>query len=350
MRADLIPPRTPARGVSLVELMIGLVIGLLVSLAALSSLKIFSAGQRQSAVAGGGVTSAVSALGAIKSDIAAAGLGFFDGKLPLCDRLNLSLGASAVVDGTAFGPLRVQRTLDKDQLDVFYGTDVAAGSNLPLAAATDGSNSQTLSTLPTAVGRTVLLAPATTGLCTVRSVTAVTAGTVDTPQVLAYGNAGAHNQAAFTNAPVYAARARVTQLGTLVWHRYRINNGNLVLEQPLLGSSAVLVRNVIGLHIEYGVSAVGGSTLANWQSAADAGWGSLTAANIGQVRALRLGLLVRSPQREKPDASGQCLASATKPTLFGTVIEPDVADWQCFRFRSATLVVPLRNLVWGQLP
>jgi len=350
MRADHPTPRRPARGVSLVELMIGLVIGLLVSLAALSSLRIFNNSQRQGAVAGSGMLNAVSALGAIKNDVAVAGLGFFDGRLPLCDRLNLSVGASPVVNGTAFAPLRITRTLGNDQLDVFYGTDVAAGSNLPLHAATDGSNSQTLSTLPAIAGQAVLLAPSTTGLCTVRSVTAVTAGTVDTPQLLAYANAGTHNQAVFTTAPAYDAKARVTLLGALVWHRYRLDAGNLVLEQPLLGTTAVLVRNVIGLRAEYGVSTAGGSTLENWQNAGDAGWGSLTAANIGQVRALRLGLLVRSPQREKPEPGGQCQTTAAKPTLFGATVEPDVSDWGCFRFRSATLVVPLRNLVWGQVP
>jgi hypothetical protein len=31
-------------------------------------------------------------------------------------------------------------------------------------------------------------------------------------------------------------------------------------------------------------------------------------------------------------------------------VEPDVTDWRCFRFRNSTLVVPLRNLVWGQVP
>ena len=49
-------------------------------------------------------------------------------------------------------------------------------------------------------------------------------------------------------------------------------------------------------------------------------------------------------------ASGNCTASSAKPRLFGEEIEPDVTDWRCFRYRSSTLVVPLRNLVWGQVP
>lgn len=353
MRADRHPQgvlRPPVRGFSLVELMIGLVIGLLVSLAALSSLRIFTNEQRQGTVSGAGVLNAAAALGAIKNDVAAVGLGFFDGRRPLCDRLNLSFGTSALFNSAAFAPLSITRTLGNDQIDVFYASDVAAGVALPISTASNGGEISVVSILPAAVGQAVLLAPAGTGLCTVRSVTAVVPGTVDTPQVLTFGVAGEHNQAAFNTAPAYAAQARATLLGQMLWHRYRLVDGNLVLEQPLSGTSAVLVRNVIALRAEYGVSASGGTTLQDWQDPADAGWGSLTNANIGRVRALRLGLVTRIPQREKADSNGQCVASEAKPKLFDVEVEPDVSDWRCFRFRNSTLVVPLRNLVWGQVP
>ena len=350
MRADHPLRRAGTRGFSLVELMIGLVIGLLVSLAALSSLRIFTNEQRQGTVSGAGVLNAAAALGAIKNDVAAVGLGFFDGRRPLCDRLNLSFGTSALFNSASFAPLSITRTLGNDQIDVFYASDVSAGVSLPISTASNGSQINVESILPVSVGQTVLLTPASTGLCTVRSVTATVAGTVDTPQIVSFGAAGQHNQANFNTAPAYAARARATLLGQLQWHRYRLVDGNLVLEQPLNGTTAVLVRNVIALRAEYGVSASGGTTLQDWQDPTDAGWGSLTSANIGRVRALRLGVVTRVAQREKADSSGNCTASAAKPKLFEVEVEPDVSDWRCFRFRNSTLVVPLRNLVWGQVP
>jgi type IV pilus assembly protein PilW len=72
-----------------------------------------------------------------------------------------------------------------------------------------------------------------------------------------------------------------------------------------------------------------------------------TAANLPRVRAMRMGIVTRSPQREKPDASGNCEASLAKPRLFDVEIDPDVTDWQCYRYRVSTVVVPLRNLVLG---
>ena len=65
------------------------------------------------------------------------------------------------------------------------------------------------------------------------------------------------------------------------------------------------------------------------------------------VRAIRMGVVTRSPQREKPNAGGDCEASLDKPQLFGVEVEPDVADWQCWRYRVSTVVVPMRNLVLG---
>jgi type IV pilus assembly protein PilW len=71
---------------------------------------------------------------------------------------------------------------------------------------------------------------------------------------------------------------------------------------------------------------------------------------LPRVRALRIGMVTRSPQREKPNAAGNCEASTAKPQLFGAEVEPDVSDWACYRYRTAIVVVPLRNLVMGVTP
>jgi type IV pilus assembly protein PilW len=200
-----------------------------------------------------------------------------------------------------------------------------------------------------------MLAPATPGdPCVVRTVTANTPAAGEVRQQLAFANtpAGMHNQVAFSTNPTYSDRARVTLLGDLRWSRYERSGTDLVLSQPLGGGSAVLLRNVIGFRAQYGVAAnvAGSTTLENWQDATGGDFGTLTAAALPRVRALRVGIVTRSPQREKPDASGNCVASSAKPVLFGVTVEPDVADWQCFRYRTAVAVVPLRNLVYGMTP
>lgn len=342
-------PRHHQRGLSIIELMVGLVVALLVGLAAGGSAMMFTASQRQAMGAGGAGIGAGSAMAALKNDAALAGLGFFGDSTYLCETLALSVGATVHRDGAAFTPIGITAGADGDTIDVFYGERVESGANVLLNAASDGTTADVMSLLPVSVGQAVLLAPATAGgTCLVRTVTAVTPSSDEAAQSIAFAAEGKYNQGDFTVDPSFAERDRITLLGELSWNRYRRVGNTLVLERPLTGASAVLARDVIGLRAQYGIAAAaaGSTTLEGWQDA-DGGFATLDAATLPRVRALRMGIVTRSQQREKPNAAGDCEASLAKPQLFGTEIEPDVDDWQCYRYRVSTVVVPLRNLVLG---
>ncbi|MDP1532581.1 MAG: prepilin-type N-terminal cleavage/methylation domain-containing protein, partial [Rubrivivax sp.] len=187
------------RGLSIIELMVGIVVSLLVALAAAGSATVFTASQRQGMGSGGAMVNAGTALAALKNDASAAGLGFFGDSRYLCSRLNLSLGASMVTDGSAFAPVRITTEAGGDRVDVVYATQVASGTNVLLAAATAGGSAALKSLLPAQLGDAVLLAPPTPGdPCVVRSVTAITPSTPTSPQLLNFDGPGQHNQVLFT--------------------------------------------------------------------------------------------------------------------------------------------------------
>lgn len=354
------------RGVSIVELMVGMVIALLVGLVASSSALLFTSSQRQGISTAGASVRTSSALASIKEDIAQAGLGFFGDTTYMCQSLNFSVGG-ADHSSAAFSPLRVTRAGDFDQIDIIYADQVAGGASV-LAKTITGISSVELETyLPADAanpGQAVLLSPTVAsgpGPCTVRSITGVAAFTADTPQTLTFGAAAAgnrHNQVIFAPAPAYAAKSRVTLLGNLEWRRYRVVGGDLVMERPLVpgDTPAVLVRNVVALRTQYGiVAAAGGSTtFTGWQNPDAPGWGPLLAVNVNRLRALRIGVLTRSEQPEKPDKdSGVCEASATAPQLLGTdvvVADTGAISWKCFRYPASTVIVPLRNWAMGMRP
>ena len=351
----------PQRGLSIIEMMVSIVVALLVSLAAVSTAIAFLASQRQGISATGSTINAASVMAALKDDLAVAGLGFFGDSTYLCNTLNFSRGATRHFDGTAFSPLQVTRTAQGDTIDVVFGSRVESGANVRLRAASDGTLSALESFLPVAVNEAVLLAPAVPGNlrpCLVRTVTAITPSTPNSAQILTFANAGLHNAAAFTNSPPFDDQGRVTQLGVLNWNRYRVdNNGNLLLERPLEGTTAIIARNVISFRLQYGVSAAaaGSTTLENWVDPIDNGadtFAAIDATTLPRIRALRIGLIVRSPQPDKErDANGNCTASdvANPPTLWGLPPENLAnADWPCWRYRTSTVVVPMRNLVLGQ--
>jgi type IV pilus assembly protein PilW len=341
-----------ARGLSLIELLVGIVVALLVSLTATSGAMLFTAAQRQGVGVGSTLINSTTALNALRDDVAAAGLGFFGDSQFLCQKLNLSVDTTVLVDGASFTPVSITSEAAGDRIDVIYATDVAAGANVLLSAAADAASAPLRSLLPVSVGQAVLLAPATPGEpCVVRTVTTNTAAGADTPQTIQYANVSTarFNRAAFTTNPTYPDRGRVTLLGDLRWSRYRRVGTDLTLERPLGGGSVVLARNVIAFRAEYGLADAGTTALAGWQAASGA-FATLTPANLPRVRAMRIGLVTRSAQPEKPNAAGNCEATSAMPTLFGAAVTADVADWQCYRYRSATLVVPLRNLVLGMVP
>jgi type IV pilus assembly protein PilW len=342
--------RAHQRGLSIIELMVGIVISLMVALVSVGSANVFSAMQRQGISTGGAAVNSASALAALKNDAALAGLGFFGDAQFLCNRLNLSVGATKLSDGAEFTPVRITRDSGRDSIDVVFGTQVAAGSNVLLNSTSSGATAELRSLLPVSATQAVLLAPPTPGdPCLVRSVTAVTPSTDTDKQLLTFGSTGTHNAATFTTAASYADKSRVTLLGELQWSRYRVEGTDLVLERPLADASAVLARNVMAFRAEYGLAAAaaGSTTLTSWRAATGSTFGAITGATLPRVRAIRVGMVTRSPQREKANASGVCEASTAKPELFGDVITPDVSDWQCYRYRTTVVIVPLRNLVMG---
>lgn len=341
------------RGVSVVELMVGLVVAMLVGIAAAGSAMMFTASQRQGVGAGGVGIGAASALAALKNDAALAGLGFFGESAFLCGKLALSVGATLHSDDQDFSPVRITAGDAGDTVDILYGDRVESGANVRLRADSDGATAQLRSLLPATAGQAVLLAPAPGSggdTCLVRSVTAVTASTEETAQVLTFADTGTHNQGEFSAAHAFAEDDRITLLGQLNWNRYRRDGETLVLDRPLTGEAGVvLARNVIALRAQYGVAAAGSETLEQWTDASG-DFATLEATELPRVRALRLGIVTRSPQAEKPNAAGECEASLAMPQLFGTEVDPGVDNWQCFRYRVSTVVVPMRNLVLGLRP
>ena len=354
--------RHVARGLSIIELMVGLVVGLLVSLAAVSSAQLFNATQRQGVSVGSGNANVASALASIKNDLANGGLGFFGDRTFLCNTINLSVNGTTLSNGAAFAPVQATRVASNDRLDVAYASNVIGGVAAQLYSPSAGASAALKSQLPVVAGQSVLLASSDTTAnppCVMRTVTAASAPTLSSRQELTFGNTGANNQVAFTTNPTFPRHSWAALIGDLRWSRYELNGTNLRMTNVITGATATLLRNVIGFRVVYGVSAVvpapddtsigNTGTVINWVKTTTAGWGALNGTNTPQVKALRIAVVVRSPQREK-----NCDASASKPTLWGDlgitadVIEPDVADWQCYRYRTQIVVAPMRNLVYGQ--
>ncbi|MGA0608735.1 PilW family protein [Caldimonas sp. KR1-144] len=350
-------------GFTLVELMVGVLVALLVGIAAMSTARFYTAPQREGIGTSLAVASATSALTAISEDIAQAGLGFIPTGPNMCGSLNLSRGASSWTLNP-FSPVRITRDGDSDIVDVIYGSEVGGGADVRLAAPSDLKSAQLASALPVAAGQAVLLAPmpsalaaaAANGICTVRTVTSISTGVGAVPMTLEMSASGSatHNQVVFSQPTQYLIDDRVSILGRVEWHRFRVVDGNLMLEWPMEGRSAVLMRSVVAFRAQYGVAGGAGTrptTITAWNKADATNWTSVGTTNLSLLRALRLSVLVRSTEPQRPDSAGDCTATPTSkpPQLLGAA--PTLpTGWECFYYRTTSVTTPLRNLAWGMNP
>jgi type IV pilus assembly protein PilW len=59
----------------------------------------------------------------------------------------------------------------------------------------------------------------------------------------------------------------------------------------------------------------------------------------------------RAPQREKPTvADGPCDATTTAPQAWADGPALDLSadpDWQCYRYKTLMLTIPLKNIIFG---
>lgn len=129
-------------------------------------------------------------------------------------------------------------------------------------------------------------------------------------------------------------------------------NGNgSTLPQLCSSVNGVISDGIVLLKAEYG-------TDANANGVIDANeWSQAVPANPWSVYAIRIAIVARSAQPEKPSvAGGACDTTTAFPTwidsaalplnLSGNVGLAAGDDWKCYRYKTFENTVPLRNVAW----
>jgi type IV pilus assembly protein PilW len=170
-----------------------------------------------------------------------------------------------------------------------------------------------------------------------------------------------------------ANRTKVFNLGGDPASRaFSIQNNQLIFTDSLTGQSTVLLDNVITFQAQFGLDARPGAQLdmripaQNYQTADGGGFtdrldidalgnpidadGSGTSGNAGdylRVGAVRIAIVVRNKQPEI-DPSGTCNVTTSVPAWsWGSVsLGALPSDWQCYKYKVFETVIPLRNMMW----
>jgi type IV pilus assembly protein PilW len=373
--------KSRASGFSLIEILVGIVIGMVGLLVIFKTVATWDSHTRSTTSGGDAQVSGTLAMFNLERDIKQAGLGF-------------GTAAASVLGCAVKGTDSVKaRTLDfpfypvlitagasagePDRIDVLYGNSAYFGRNGEVVDST--ATTKKLRRRAGFRGSDVAVianpttAPTDCDLIQIADATnadGVTvshaAGTVipDT----AYVGASATSRFNGVSSGSYGSGSSMYNLGTTpVLNRWQIN-GRALTRTDYLGDNAALevADGVINMQAQYGVDADNDNIIS------DSEWIDPSAAaptDWTKVRAIRVAILVRSSQFEKPpteSASATAVAvtaTAPKPSWTGgsflmtnvngggdteTTAVPN--NWRFYRYRVYEKVIPLRNVVWGTAP
>lgn len=175
----------------------------------------------------------------------------------------------------------------------------------------------------------------------------------------------------------YSSKALLFNLGNMIDHTYSVDaNYNLLLADAMAGTQAV-ASDIVTIKAQYGFDTslgvwppAGAPQVSQWSDTmvdADNNGtiypGPIAAGDAQRIVAIRVALVVRSALMEKPNpAIGKCDVTISTATADRAVNSPswvagaiDVsknpdgtanANWQCYRYKTFEDTIPFRNLMW----
>jgi type IV pilus assembly protein PilW len=331
------------RGFSLAGTMTGMLVGLMVAASALGTASFMEAQKRTSMGGNSALANGSFGIFRIESASKLAGLGLMAQRSFACNSMNLSYQGAVLLDGAPLYPLLiVDGGALSDTVTVAYTDSLtsAAPAHLltPMANAADSIK---VSNAPDAqIGR-LLLVQSSAVPCTMFGITAVASSGFG--QDIAHVG-GDYNGGAYATAVAYPENSRAAVSSGLTWTTFRVNRNTLEEVNNITGAVMVVATDIIALKAHYGVTDGVSTTISNWVSATGA-YALPTLPDMQKVRAIRIGLLARSQ-----DKNTSCLANDAAPTLWpaGPAVNlTATADWKCFKYRSLNMVIPLVNVALG---
>lgn len=345
------------KGFSIVELMVGLFVGLLVLLSAYNSVEVLQNSKATMMSSNSALANAISGMHLLGSEIRSAGLGLSANNQIACTNLNAWYSGAVVSNGERIAPvIIVDGGNGPDEIQVFYGDSVLSAAPAQLLV-TMASSTDTL-TINQAIGNQVaglalLASPVDGAPCTLVEITNV--NTAGDNAVLSHESGDSlYNPAdpdtTYTTSAAYTTDSLVLSIGDLHWLNWGVNNNHLEVTNLLTGATDELAENIVDIQAQYGVTNGFSNEISQWVNATD-DWANLDSANINRIKAVRIAMVVRSAKRENTlDEQGNCSTTTQQPVSWpgGPILHIDqLNDWQCYRYRTVRTIFPLKNMLWG---
>ncbi|KQV61630.1 PilW family protein [Duganella sp. Root336D2] len=362
-------------GFGLVEIMVGLGVGML---AMVVVMQVFSQAEGQKRTATGGAdaqSNGAIALSMIERDGKMAGWGMANSMFSGCNTTysycdgDISCGGTAgPLTGLSMAPAVITDGGDNpDSFLVQYFANPKEGS-FRYPSSTELRSNMPQPSAELNVGNTAgcregdMILVQQNGKCTLMQATQIQDEALKiqhNPGASGHYNPPAAYQTA-NNWPAYTKTAKLSCFGAppggaLYQRSYSVNNLHQLLRSDNSANPAivndVVAPEIVDMQLQYGIALADPKKVDSWVSATGT-WAHPTPAQFLLVKAVRVALVARSVQYEKPAAGAQCttttdtmVANWSSWATFKTTSYP--ADWKCYRYKVFETIVPLRNVIWG---
>lgn len=320
-------------GFTLVEIMVGLVIGLLATMIIIQVLSVYEGQKRSTTGSADAQTNGSIALFNIVRETQLAGYPLMPTANSPLECTTLTFGATGI---TSIDPISITDAAS-DSITLRYGSSAMGGIPTPIfiPGAPTANDVTVGNTLGCEVNDIAFITNGTT--CAMTSVTAISAPI-----------------AAITlqNTTAAVANGNLACLGRWNVITYEVINGNLVrdITPAVAGDGTPLVAGIVNIQAQYGISANAKSNqIVDWVDATGI-WVAPTLANRNRIKALRIAVIARNEKKETIDVTNAITtwtgsASSPAPTVNLTAAD---ADWKRYRYRVYETVIPLRNVIWSR--
>lgn len=355
------------RGVTLVELLVGIVIGMLTVLV-ITQVFLNSEQQRRTPAAGANAQiNGILALDAIQRDVRQSGYGLGGGMwLGQCPTAPSSEAATVGLSSLTLAPLLIQPgsgSTPSDSIEVLSSGKIDAAMPLKLAETHDSGSGAFIIRSPMGVetGDWLIVATGNGQDCAAFQAQAVTTSAPwgITPNVSVAGIYD--DKSVLSNMGASPIRRRWSVAGSSAG-AYALQMTNLATDSASPGADDAY-PGVVLLRALYAKDTEGDGSIDTYDTTAPA-----SLADWKQVVGVRLALVVRSPERSKDvvtakpiqwdlgkttsditdsiacelDSTHQCLELKFEHTV------PNGSDeWKYYRYRMYESMIPLRNLIWN---
>lgn len=331
-------------GFSLIEVMVGLVVSLLVSLVIMQVFAVFEEQKRSTSGSADAQTNGHIALYNLQRDVQLAGFA-----LPIFSSSNSPLQCTTLTpSGTNISPVSItDGGAASDTLTVRYGTADAGGSPATISTVNFGNVVLVLNNTACKLNDSVIISKGTDCLFMQTGVTSLTGTTEIT----------LNKPSAATINP----DASLSCLGTWKAVSYSINNANQLVRSEN-GSNLPNVVEIVNLQAQYGIAdppdstGENNNTIVRWVNATGETWSNPNNANRKLIKAIRVAIVARNGLLEKETVSypcstahpGLCTWTGTSESPAPTIDLSNQSNWQQYRYRVFTTIIPLRNVVWAK--